>query len=264
MFDYHMHTRLSYDSEAQPEQMVLAARAAGLKEICFTDHVDYELDTQGNVRADMMYRTEDYSAAYDHLSAPDITIRRGVELGMTPWNKELMRQFLAQRHYDFVLGSIHHIDNFDPYYEAFWVGKTLREAEIRYFEVMLECVRLHDDYDVLGHLNYICKTPPHPTHVPFPLSDYAEFVDEILKTLVAKGKGMEVNTSGVDRCGDFLPGAEFLRRFKELGGEIVTVGSDAHAPDRVGQYTDRACQLVQEIFGHVCTFQDRKPIFHKL
>ena len=75
---------------------------------------------------------------------------------------------------------------------------------------------------------------------------------------------MEINTSGVDRCGDFLPGLAYLKRFKELGGEIVTVGSDAHDVRRVGQYTLQACEMLKEVFGYVCTFEDRKPIFHKL
>ena len=75
---------------------------------------------------------------------------------------------------------------------------------------------------------------------------------------------MEMNTSGVDRCGGFLPTADYFRRFKELGGEIVTVGSDSHRCDRVGQYTFEACEILRDIFGYVCTFQDRKPIFHKL
>ena len=74
---------------------------------------------------------------------------------------------------------------------------------------------------------------------------------------------MEVNTSGMDRVGEFLPSKAFLKRFRELGGEIVTVGSDAHNADRVGQYTKEAIEMVKDIFGYVCTFENRKPIFHK-
>ena len=84
------------------------------------------------------------------------------------------------------------------------------------------------------------------------------------RIVIAKGKGMEINTSGVDRAGDFLPSAAFLKRYKELGGEIVTLGSDAHAPDRVGQYASEAMAILKDIFGYVCTFADRKPIFHKI
>ena len=88
--------------------------------------------------------------------------------------------------------------------------------------------------------------------------------DEILKVLAQKGKGLELNTSGRDRCGDFLPSRDMFVRFKELGGEIVTVGSDSHRTDRVGQYSFDACALLGDIFGHVCTFEGRKPVFHKL
>ena len=75
---------------------------------------------------------------------------------------------------------------------------------------------------------------------------------------------MEINTSGVDRCGGFLPTADFFRRFKELGGEIVTIGSDTHNVERVGQYSREAAEILKEIFGYVCTFEGRQPIFHKL
>jgi histidinol-phosphatase (PHP family) len=93
---------------------------------------------------------------------------------------------------------------------------------------------------------------------------HREITDAILQELVKRGKGMEVNTSGVDRAGDFLPGEAFLRRFKELGGQIVTVGSDSHDPTRVGQYIPKALEMLKAIFGHVCTFQNRQPVFHKL
>ena len=97
-----------------------------------------------------------------------------------------------------------------------------------------------------------------------PFEEHREIIDEILKILVSKGKGMEINTSGVDRCGDFLPFDVYFRRFKELGGEIVTVGSDDHTASRVGQYSDRACALLKDIFGYICTFANRKPSFHKI
>ena len=131
-------------------------------------------------------------------------------------------------------------------------------------ETLLECLQLHDDFDVMGHLTYISKTRYNPTKRPIRFGEYREIIDEILKTLVRKDKGMEINTSGVDICGVFLPQIEFLRRFRELGGKIVTVGSDAHNAERVGQYCDRAVAMARDVFGYVCTFEDRKPIFHKL
>ncbi len=129
---------------------------------------------------------------------------------------------------------------------------------------MLRCVQIHDDFDVLGHLSFISKAKAHPAPRPLPYDEHREIVDEILKVLVRKGKGMEMNTSGADRCGGFLPTADIIRRFHELGGEIVTVGSDAHRCHRVGQYCREACEIMGDIFGYVCTFEDRRPVFHKL
>jgi histidinol-phosphatase (PHP family) len=131
-------------------------------------------------------------------------------------------------------------------------------------EQVYQCVQRHDCYDVLGHLTYISKVAAHPDPKPVYYEEYREIFDEILRILARKGKGMEINSSGVDRCGDFLPMKQFFVRFKELGGEIVTIGSDAHDTTRVGQYADRACEILKDVFGYVCTFEDRKPIFHKL
>ena len=261
MFDFHMHSRVSFDGHDTGEALAKAALAAGLKEICFTDHLDYDpLDQMGN----MAFETAAYSAEYDALEIPGLKIRRGMEFGMTIDNREQFQKDLQRRPFDFVLGSIHFVDDLDVYFEPWWSGKTVFQAEQRYLEATLDCVKLHNDFDVLAHLTYISKTHCHPAPRPLPYAEHRELVDEILKVLAAKGKGLELNTSGMDRCGGFLPTADFFRRFKELGGEIVTIGSDAHKTDRVGQYSFDACDILKDIFGYVCTFENRKPVFHKL
>lgn len=261
MFDYHMHSCVSFDGKALPAEMALAARNRGLKEICFTDHIDYE--TYPNPLG-MIFDTAVYNEAYDYLEVEGLKIRKGMEFGLKPYNREDLQRDLQRRHFDFVLGSIHFVDEVDIYMKEYWQGKTLETAYLEFMEETLNSVKAHDGYDVLGHLTYISKARENPTHELVRYEDYREMVDEILKELVRKGKGMEINTSGVDRCGGFLPTADYFRRFKELGGEIVTVGSDAHAADRVGQYAKEACEILKDIFGYVCTFEDRKPIFHKL
>lgn len=261
MFDYHIHSRVSFDGHDSGEAMAKAALAAGLKEICFTDHIDY--DPLGYM-PNMAFDTAVYSAEYDALAVSGLKIRRGMEFGITRDNPDQFRQDLRRRHFDFVLGSIHFVDDLDVYLEPYWRGKTVFEAERRFLEETLVCVQLHDDFDVLAHLTYIGKTQGHPAPRPVPYDAHREIIDEILRVLAAKGKGMEMNTSGVDRCGGFLPTADYFRRFKDFGGEIVTIGSDAHRCNRVGQYSREACEILKDIFGYVCTFEDRKPIFHKL
>lgn len=261
MFDYHMHSRVSFDGHDTGRQLALAAKQAGLKEICFTDHLDY--DPRGKMGV-LAFDTERYNAEYNNLEIPGLKLRRGMEFGMTADNRAQFRQDLKRREFDFVLGSIHFVDDLDVYFEEYWQEKTVFQAERRYLEATLDCVRIHEDYDVLAHLTYIAKTSCHPAPRPVPFEAHRELVEEILRLLVEKGKGLEVNTSGVDRCGGFLPTADYLRRFRELGGEIVTVGSDAHRSNRVGQYTHQACEMIGEIFGYVCTYEGRVPIFHKI
>ncbi len=261
MFDFHMHSRVSFDGHDSGEVLARAAAAVGLKEICFTDHIDY--DPLGTM-PDMAFDTAAYNAEYDALEIPGLKIRRGMEFGLARDNAAQFREDLKRRHFDFVLGSIHFVDDLDVYFEPFWQDKTVFQAERRYLEETLACVQVHDDFDVLAHLTYIAKTRSHHAPRPVPYAEHRELIDEILRVVAAKGKGLEMNTSGVDRCGGFLPTKDYFQRFKELGGEIVTVGSDAHTADRVGQYSYQACEIFKDVFGYVCTFEDRKPIFHKL
>ena len=261
MFDYHLHSTVSHDGHDTPEAMAYAAARAGLREICFTDHLDY---LRPFPHDDYAYRVENYNKAYEGLSVPGLTIRLGTEVDIDLWCRSIAQHDLSLRPYDFVIGSIHNLRDQDLYVnDAFWAEKPQPEIIREYLEQILKCVRASDNFDVLGHLTYISKCPSNPDRRPILYLEFRELVDEILKTLADKGKGLEINTSGVDIIGATLPDGAYLRRFKELGGEIVTVGSDAHQTRRVGQYTDKACALAKEIFGHVCTFENRQPIFNR-
>ena len=122
MFDYHMHSRVSFDGQDTGLSMALAAAKAGLTEICFTDHIDYDpFGTMGN----MAFDTDEYSAEYDSLAVPGLKIRRGMEFGMTRNNLEQFRKDLSRRDFDFVLGSIHFVDGLGVYMCPFWEGETV-------------------------------------------------------------------------------------------------------------------------------------------
>lgn len=260
MFDFHLHTKISFDTESEPRDLLAAAEARGLREICFTDHYDHHFypDEEHD-----LFTLEDYARAYDGLHSDKVIIRRGVECGLTAWNQAQLDAFLSEREFDFVIGSVHYAKGYDPYFPEFWQKNNAEEAFGDYLLQVLECVKVHRNFDVLGHLNYVCKSAHNPTHKPLYYKDFRDLSDEIMRLLAQNGKGLEVNTSGMDRVGEFLPSKDFLKRFRELGGEIITVGSDAHDADRVGQYTTEAVEMVKDIFGYVCTFERRKPIFHK-
>ena len=261
MFDYHMHSKVSFDGQSDALDMALAAKERGLKEICFTDHIDHEINVEKEI---MVFDQKIYNATYGQLEVPGLKIRRGVEYGLKVGNTRQLKEDLKRYDFDFVLGSVHFVKEQDVYLAPYWVGKDPKEAYREFMEETLLCVQEHGDFDVLGHLTFISKGRANPTRELLRYEDHREIADEILRELARKGKGMEINTSGVDRCGGYLPTADFFRRFKELGGQIVTVGSDTHNVERVGQYTREACEILKEIFGYVCTFEGRQPIFHKL
>ena len=261
MFDYHMHSIVSFDGHDRGETLARAAAQRGLTEICFTDHVDF--DPASPVQT-MVFDVNTYNREYDNLEIPGLRIRKGMEFGLTDGNESLLVQRLSQRHYDFVLGSVHFVGGLDVYFKEYWEGKIPFDAQRLFLETTLRQVREHQDFDVLAHLTFLMKSPFNPVRAPLSYDAHREVLDEILRTLAQKGKGLEMNTSGVDRSVGFLPTIDFFRRFKELGGEIVTVGSDAHRTDRVGQYCREAAEMLGQIFGYVCTFENRQPIFHKM
>lgn len=261
MFDFHLHTKLSFDSETDPYDMISAAEAAGLREICLTDHFDHnsEIDLTHN-----LFSVADYINIIKPSTSERIKVRHGVEFGLTTWNKEHLTELNSALGFDFVIGSVHYLNGTDPYFPDYWIGKSIKKCFSDYLEAVYNCVNVHDGYDVLGHINYVCKSPSSPTSEPLYYRDYSDIIDEIFKVVINKGKGIEVNTSGFDKVGEFLPSRDFLVRYKELGGEIVTIGSDAHTPERVGQYSFDVADMLKDIFGYACTFEKRKPIFHKL
>jgi len=256
MFDFHMHSTVSFDAKDTAKDMLAAAEAMGLREICFTDHIDY------TPQMDMVFDTGEYRAAYENLQSEKVLIRRGMEYGLEPGNQQQLKMDLKRFPFDFVIGSVHLVQGQDVYLEPYWQGKTYERAIGLFLENTLACVESHEDYDVLGHLTFIAKARANPKRELIAYEAHKALFDEILRQLVRHEKGMEVNTSGVDLCGGTLPTLDFVRRFHELGGRIVTVGSDAHNCQRVGQYSFQVVQELKKIFGYVCTFEGRKPIFH--
>lgn len=261
MFDYHLHSSVSFDSESTALSMAEAAKRIGLSEICFTDHCDYNSD---KAKPHNPIDLAEYDAAYGDLYVPGLKIKRGFEFGLTDWNVKELDDMLKSRPFDFVIGSVHFVDGADPYDEEYWTGKTERQAYLGYLERIYECINIHDDFDVLGHLTYVSRSVYNPTKNLLEYRDYSDVCDEIFKTLIRKDKGIEINTSAKSSLGVLLPSHDFVVRFRELGGKIITVGSDAHSPERVGQHVGEAITLAKDVFGYVCTFDNRTPVFNKL
>lgn len=258
--DYHIHTSFSTDSTAPMPEMIERAISLGLKEIMITDHMDIAFP--GHDMPFMINYSEysDMINLYKVIYQKQIDVLIGVEMGLQSHIVRDARMFTEFNPFDFVIGSTHVVDGIDVSDAKYFEGKTKNEAFTRYFESVLENAKLHDCYNVYGHLDYINRYGNY-TDKSLNYYDYKEIIDEILKVLVDKGKGLDINTSGY-RYGfeRTNPQFEIVKHFKELGGEIITVGSDAHRPEGIAEHFDDAYKMIKEAgFKSITTFRDKKP-----
>ena len=227
LFDYHVHTRYSADSRAPVIEQLCAAKKAGVTHICFTDHVDF--DGVGLRPADIAARNAEIEALKGQF--PDIDISFGMELGMKDKAAcNAAYDHVKSCHMDFVIGSVHIVNGVDAYYPEYFEGRSREEAYLAYIEKDLECIRV-SDFSVMGHYDFCAKHSPYAER-SMSYSLAPQIFDEIFRELISRGKAFEVNTSAWRN--DAPWGLDILRRYRELGGEYVTTGSDAHKPERVG------------------------------
>lgn len=258
--DHHMHTRYSPDADplASFETYLKEAQNHKLKGLMFTDHVD--MDTPETLFHDLI----DYNVYAADLKTlrkkAQIPLYMGVEVGYQPQLKEALNAFLNAHAFDFVIASIHVGDNKSFYEGDFFKDKTDDEAYKRYFEICLEMVENYDNYDVFGHLDYIIRYGENKT---YRYEDYAFLIDKILKTIINKGKGIEINTSGLRyNLNTMHPSLTLLKRYKALGGNIITLGSDAHKVSDLQSAFDEALVILKEAgFTKVTEFKKRRPYF---
>lgn len=262
--DFHLHTSFSGDSDAAAEVQIRQAIALGMKELCITDHHDYDVVSD----IDFTLNLDAYLPCMTRLQqeyASQIRVNIGIELGLQSHLKDYLEQLAAAYPFDFVIGSCHFIDGIDPYFPIYFQGRTEREAYQRFFEVSLQRIQTIDCFDSFGHLDYVVRYGPNQNR-EFSYASYRECIDPILKTLVEKGKGLECNTGGFKyQLGHPNPCEEILTRYRELGGEILTIGSDAHAPEHIGFAFDRLKDLLLSCgFRYYAVFHNRKPEFIKI
>lgn len=262
--DYHMHTTHSTDAFGGMEEMILSAIEKGLTEIAITDHVDLDYPPVSYFLLEE-FNYNDYISEIQELSIKyeeTIKIKRGVEVGLQTRVKSKIESWFNGKEFDFIIGSTHVVDFKDLYDGVYFEGKQKDAAVIEYFEDLYHSVKLFDMYNVYGHLDSVARYGSYPEK-ELDYNAVREIVDEILKLLIKKGKGIEVNTSGL-RYGLRWPhpSPEILKRYKELGGEIITVGSDAHRPGDVANNFDKVYEIIKAAgFKAVATFSGGKPIF---
>ena len=281
--DYHLHSSFSGDSDTPMEEMILKGIELGLTRMCFTEHHDFDYpitepasDSDGTSESDLDIVTEGMfllnpdAYLYDLLKlrekyAGRITLLFGVELGLQPHLSKENAAFAKAHDYDFIIASSHICNRQDPYYPSFYEGRSQEEAYTEYFESILENLKFYSNFDVYGHLDYVVRYGPTKDD-GYSYEVYRSIFDRILERLISMEKGLEINTVGLAKgLRDANPCIGVIRRYRELGGEIITVGSDAHDTKQIAYAFDRAADILKDCgFRYYTTFEKRSPSFHKL
>lgn len=265
LWDTHMHTGYSGDSTAEPEDMINAAIQYGLDGICITDHMDYDYPNDPELFLFDVAAQQQELCLLKEKYRDSFPVLMGIELGLQPQAVEKNRDLLKTHDFDFVIGSSHVVHGFDPYYKEYYVGKTEHEAYLEYFESILENIASFDDFDVYGHIDYVVRYGPNK-NTEYSYRKYADVMDEIFIQLIQKGKGIELNTAGLKYgLGHPHPTEEALKRYRELGGEILTIGSDGHKPEHIAYDFKKVPGILMDAgFRYYTVFEKRNPVMKKL
>ncbi len=262
IYDCHLHTEFSGDSQTPVRAQIEKAIGLGMEEMCITDHHDYDA---GFCEVDFNLDIPSYltflKAVRDEYKNR-IHINIGIELGIQNHLEEYLTRFEEQygREFDFIIGSNHFVDKIDPYYPDYWEQYGERGGLERFFSVSLERTRrLNHVFDSLGHLDYVVRYAPHPDDA-YSYEKFAFLIDPLLKVLIENGKALECNT-GSFKYGrpEPNPCSAILKRYRQLGGELITIGSDAHTPEYVGNHFEQCRQLLLDCgFRYYAVYRRRK------
>ena len=262
--DFHTHSSFSSDSKTTMEDMVIQGIKLGLTKLCFTEHQDFGYPTS-EPGMDFQLNIAAYKKQFDLLKEQyknEIQLLFGIELGMMESVVQQNQEIASSYPFDFIIASCHLVDSMDPYYGEYFKLHGEKEGIHHYFETIYKNIQLFTNFDVLGHLDYIVRYAPNLTVNYTPL-DYFDTIDMILKKIIELGKGIEINSSALKyHLGQTHPHSLIIQRYKELGGEILTIGSDGHAPEHLAfDFPSVREELLTCGFQYYTVFENRKPTF---
>jgi histidinol-phosphatase (PHP family) len=264
MFDCHMHTRFSTDSRMEPEEACITSIGLGLDGIAVTDHLDFDYPGGESFVIDF----DEYFSQMETLAEKykgKLKVLKAMEVGIQPHVIDESLNVINSYPFDYILASVHIIDRADPYKEGYFDGKTKSGAYGRYLEEILFMISNLKSFDMVAHFEYIIRRANYADRT-LRYADHSDLFDLIFKKLIELGRGFELNTATFRRI---RPDAEYdiriLQRYRELGGEMICLGSDAHQAAHIGARFDYYAQIIREAgFEYTVHFEDRKPIFDKL
>ena len=267
--DQHVHSSISHDGISTIEEHMLYARENGINEITFTEHYDDYTGLETNIKT---LDVCNYSMVYLKSKNDDIVKTNfGIEIGLRPESYKVICDVVKNNNFDFIIGSSHITCGKDMAYDnSFFEGLTPHQAVAKYLNEVLQNITFYkNEFDVYGHIDYVIRYIIKNYGNVMTKIDYQEFrelFDEILLSIIKADKGIEINTSGIRYgLGTPHPNIEIIKRYKELGGKIITIGSDAHKSSDLGSSFDIAYDILDEVgFGEITVYHNRVPQFVKI
>ena len=270
IYNCHNHTWFSEDSQCDPAQLCAAAERAGLAGVAITDHFDTEFlarrDQAGYIR-----RSLETTRQLRREYAGRLHIFTGVEVGSAVLNPAGIQSLLATEQFDVVIGSVHTVRypgwiipfsriDFAPFTDA-----QIHDFLHQYFMDLQETVDT-TDFDILAHLTVPLRYIVGKYGKQVDITRYRPQVDRILRTIVQKDIALEVNTSGITANGGMLmPEKDIVQRYLNIGGRIITLGSDAHIPENVDCGLAAGVAMLRTLgVTEVCYYQNRRPVYYPL
>ncbi|MBO4376029.1 MAG: histidinol-phosphatase HisJ family protein [Lachnospiraceae bacterium] len=267
--DYHMHSYFSGDSKAPMKDMIEAGLSKGLTHMCFTEHMDLGYPGVDDIPKDGFEVNTD-SYLYELLKMRDeyegkIKLLFGIELGIQTSCLKEIAAYAKAFDFDFIIASSHVVRGMDIVVPEFYADRTDEEAYREYFETELENIKKFKNFDVYGHLDYVVRYGASKDK-NYSYEKYRDLFDKMLEELLDNEKGIEINTAGLRKGLGFAhPHIDILKKYKSLGGEIVTIGSDAHKPEDVAADFNVAEDMLKECgFKYYTIFENRIPEYKKL
>lgn len=255
MYDCHIHTNFSTDATMDIEDAIRVSKKLGLG-IIITDHMDYKHHVPG----EFVFDPDEYFEEYIPYRSDRLLL--GVEIGFREDSLKEIKELKDNYPFDFIIGAIHVVNGMDIYYKDYYIGKSKEQAYREYLEAVLLLVKHHDLYDSLAHMDYITRYSIYEDRGLY-YREFSELIDAILKELSNADKAIEINTRRIhekDTVNNFI---EILKRFRELGGRYVTIGSDAHKPEDIGINFKIAEEMVCTCDLKSVYYKERTPYYIK-
>ena len=257
--DFHTHTDFSSDSLQNPEELILHASKIGLKYLAITDHFDNgSAYVPKDKQLDLKKYYQTISSYVEFAKQNNVELAVGIEMGYVPDKNKQNADIINAYPFDYVINSVHEVNGVDCYFEEYYQGKERFESYIKYFQAVLSSLDAPYYYSSIGHIGYVIRKAPYK-QVQYQYSEFGNILDKILIKIIKQDIILEVNSSINGLDDKVIPSLEVIKRYYELGGRLVTFGSDAHSILRLGEKKEHVCKLLKDIgFKSLALVKSRK------